>query len=177
MVDTEKLLHLGREILHRMVAVGKNVTIYPLDHPSVMDHASEMCELLKPLFAESQNVKFNIVANSEIRGGTTLDYSANAMRSVDLVYGVGYAGDIGNAERVPKEMLAQHERVLKDREPTIAVAEPANSSMNFAVRLRVKTTGHPDVLLDLAEAVGRRFAAEDICIPFPRRDVHLRQVT
>lgn len=65
MIDFPDILDSGREILKRMAAVDNNVTIYPPNHPVVMEPASEICELLKPLFADRRRVDFNIV-NSEI---------------------------------------------------------------------------------------------------------------
>ena len=65
MAETEDLLHYGRAILIRMVAMGKNVAIYPPNHPMVKQPATEICELLKTLFTHRPRVSFNIV-NSEI---------------------------------------------------------------------------------------------------------------
>ncbi len=65
MANHEDMLDIGREILHRMVAVEKNVAIYPSNHPAVMEPANEICELLRPLFAHNSDVSFNIV-KSEI---------------------------------------------------------------------------------------------------------------
>jgi len=65
MANHEDLLDIGREILHKMVAVDKNVTIYPPNHPAVMEPANEMCKLLRVLLARNPSVSFNIV-KSEI---------------------------------------------------------------------------------------------------------------
>lgn len=117
-----------------------------------------------------------IVPNSAITGGTITNYSANDTRRVDLVFGIGYRDDIDKAKDVLENILAQDERVLKDPKATIAVAELADSSVNLVVRPWVKTPDYWKVLFDLTEAVKQRFDAESISIPFPQRDVHVRQV-
>ena len=55
----------------------------------------------------------------------------------------------------------------------IAIKELGDSSVNFVVRLWVKTEDYWDVYFATTEAIKRRFDAEGICIPFPQRDVHL----
>jgi small conductance mechanosensitive channel len=45
--------------------------------------------------------------------------------------------------------------------------------VNFAVRPWCKTSDYWDVYFGLTEAIKKRFDAEDICIPFPQRDVHV----
>lgn len=65
MANHEDLLDIGREILHKMVAVDKNVAIYPPNHPAVMEPANAICELLRSLLARNPSVSFNIV-KSEI---------------------------------------------------------------------------------------------------------------
>jgi len=63
--EPEDILYHGREILIRMVAISKNVAIYPPNHPMVREPASEICELLKTFFSHRPRISFNIV-NSEI---------------------------------------------------------------------------------------------------------------
>jgi putative nucleotidyltransferase with HDIG domain len=65
MAGSENLVHIGREILKRLIATENNVGIYPPKHPAVVEPAVEMCEMLKDLFHDRDRVSFAIV-NSEI---------------------------------------------------------------------------------------------------------------
>ena len=55
----------------------------------------------------------------------------------------------------------------------IAVLALGDSSVNFAVRPWVKTGDYGNVYFDTTERIKKRFDAEGIFIPFPRRDVPL----
>ena len=70
-------------------------------------------------------------------------------------------------------MLSEDPRILKEPEPTIAVLELGDSSVNFAVRPWVKTADYWGVYFDTLEKLKKRFDSEDITIPFPQRDVHI----
>ncbi|MBU0719479.1 MAG: mechanosensitive ion channel [Planctomycetes bacterium] len=131
------------------------------------------------IFATTLNTPDNkrvIVPNSEITGKPITNYSATGTRRVDQVFGIGYGDDIKKAKGILENILAQDTRVLKDPAPTVAVAELGDSSANLAVRPWVNTPDYWDVLFHVTEAVKQRFDAEGISIPFPQRDVHLRQV-
>lgn len=71
------------------------------------------------------------------------------------------------------EIAAADERVLKDPAVTIAVSELADSSVNFAYRLWVKSDDYWNVYFDTLEKVKIRFDEEKIGIPFPQMDVHV----
>jgi small conductance mechanosensitive channel len=66
--------------------------------------------------------------------------------------------------------------VLAEPECTIAVAELADSSVNFLARPWVKTDDYWAVMWDLTEAIKKRFDQDGISIPFPQRDVHIHNV-
>jgi putative nucleotidyltransferase with HDIG domain len=65
MSDSGSIIYLTGEIIPRMVAVLRNVGIYPPMHPSVIEPAAEACKLLKGLFARRPQVSFHLV-NSEL---------------------------------------------------------------------------------------------------------------
>ena len=75
-----------------------------------------------------------------------------------------------------EDILASDKRVLKDPEWTVAVAELADSSVNFVVRPWVNKADYWAVKYDVTETVKQRFDAEDISIPFPQQDVHMHEV-
>ncbi len=116
-----------------------------------------------------------IIPNSKLMGDNITNYSAKEIRRVDLTAGIGYSDDIDKARSVLNDILAQDGRVLNDPEPTVAVVELADSSVNFVVRPWVKLDDYWDVYFDITEAIKKRFDAEGIGIPFPQRDVHLYQ--
>ena len=116
-----------------------------------------------------------IVPNSKITGDNVVNYSAKDTRRIDLVVGVSYGDDIDKVKSVIKTVLAEDSRILADPEPTIALLQLGDSSVNFAVRPWVKTADYWAVYFDTLENLKKRFDEEGICIPFPQRDVHLFQ--
>ena len=116
-----------------------------------------------------------VVPNGQIMSSIITNYSANETRRVDLVVGVAYEDDIDKVRATIKDIIDSDDRILKDPECLIAVAELADSSVNFIVRPWVKTADHWGVKLDFTEAVKKRFDKEGISFPYPQQDVHLYQ--
>jgi small conductance mechanosensitive channel len=117
-----------------------------------------------------------IIPNSQIYGGTIINFSAKATRRIDLVFGIGYGDDIRKAKEIIARVIAEDARILKDPEPSIALGELGDSSVNINVRPWVATADYWNVRADLLENVKLAFDAEGVSIPFPQRDVHLHTV-
>jgi len=113
-----------------------------------------------------------IVPNGAIYGGTITNNSARDTRRIDMVFGIGYDDDIKKAKELLNEILAADERILKEPAPLVAVAELADSSVNFNVRPWVKSGDYWGVLFDVTETVKRTFDENKISIPYPQMDVH-----
>lgn len=116
-----------------------------------------------------------VVANSAITGGNIVNYSLEDTRRVDFTVGVGYGANIQQVKEELQSIADGDERVLKEegKEVTIGVAELADSSVNFAFRVWVKTDDYWSVFFDLNEKVKIRFDELGIEIPFPQMDVHV----
>jgi small conductance mechanosensitive channel len=115
------------------------------------------------------------VPNGTIAGGPITNYSAEPTRRVDMVFGIGYEDDIAKAKQIASDILAKDDRVLSEPEPTVAVCELADSSVNLAVRPWVKPADYWAVLFDVTEAIKLTFDAQGITIPYPQQDVHMHQ--
>ncbi len=116
-----------------------------------------------------------VVPNGSIWGGIITNVTGNPTRRVDLVFGIGYDDDIGKAQAVLEEILANHPLILKDPAPVVQLHELADSSVNFVCRPWAKTGDYWAVYWDLTKAVKERFDKEKISIPYPQTDVHLHQ--
>jgi len=116
-----------------------------------------------------------IIPNSKITDASIVNYSAKPQRRIDLVFGIGYGDDMGQAKRILQQVLADEARVLADPKPVIAVSELGDSSVNLVLRPWVKTADYWPTRFDLIEKVKNEFDAQGIQIPFPQRDVHLHQ--
>ncbi len=117
-----------------------------------------------------------IIPNGIVASGTITNITANDTRRIDMVFGIGYEDNIKAAEQVFTEIITAESRVLSDPKPTIAVAELADSSVNFVVRPWVKTVDYWDVKFELTEKIKLALDEAGISIPFPQQDVHMHQV-
>ncbi|AZV45777.1 mechanosensitive ion channel protein MscS [Nautilia sp. PV-1] len=114
-----------------------------------------------------------IVPNSNIIGGNITNYSREAIRRIDLVIGVGYEDDLKLVKSTLEEILNDHPKVLKDPAPAVALAELADSSVNFNVRPWVKSEDYWGVRSELLEKIKTTFDEKGINIPYPQMDVHV----
>ena len=120
--------------------------------------------------------KVIIAPNSAMMDGTIVNYSAMETRRLDLVIGVSYDANLAETKKVLTTILDNSQYVLKDPAYTVAVAELADSSVNFVVRPWCKTEHYWDVYFDTLQAIKEGLDNEGIEIPFPQMDVHLNKV-
>ncbi len=114
-----------------------------------------------------------IVPNGAIYNGTITNYSARTTRRIDMVFGIGYEDDIKLAKEIMQQILTSDDRILKQPEPLVAVAELADSSVNFNVRPWVNTPDYWAVKFDLTERIKLAFDDKGISIPYPQMDLHI----
>ena len=124
--------------------------------------------------ATGDNIKI-IIPNSKIWGDSIKNYSANSTRRVDLVMGISYDDDIDAATSVMNQVISEDGRILKDPEPFIAVAELADSSVNFVVRVWVNSADYWAVKFHLTKTFKLAFDENKIGIPFPSTTVYLQK--
>ncbi len=133
-------------------------------------------QILTTVFKTGDN-KSIIVPNGQVMNSIIINYSANDQRRVDMVVGVSYDDDLDKVRATLEDLIAADDRILDDPACTIAVAELADSSVNFIVRPWVKSGDYSGVKFDLTEAIKKRFDKEGITFPFPQQDVHLYSAT
>jgi len=113
------------------------------------------------------------VPNGSIFGGIIINNSARDTRRIDMVFGIGYDDDIRKAREIMQGILDADKRILKDPEAQIALAELADSSVNFVVRPWVKSGDYWTVKCNLNERIKLAFDKNGISIPYPQMDVHM----
>lgn len=114
-----------------------------------------------------------IIPNSKIWGDVIKNVTAQAVRRVDMTFGIGYGDDIPKAEKILAEIVSKHEKVLEEPAPVIKLHNLGESSVDFIVRPWAKTVDYWEVYWDVTREVKMRFDAEGVSIPFPQRDVHI----
>jgi small conductance mechanosensitive channel len=116
-----------------------------------------------------------VVPNNMIWQSVITNITAQRTRRVDLTFGISYSDDIEKAEAVLLDILDKHDAVLDNPEPVVKVHELGESAVKFVVRPWVKTADYWETYWALTKEVKLRFDKEGISIPFPQRDVHVRE--
>lgn len=108
---------------------------------------------------------------------TNWTYS-NTNGRVDIAVGVSYTSDIEKARDVMLEAAREHPRCMQDPGPVCYLREYADSSVNFVLYFWVEdiTQGRWEAQSDVMRAIWRKFKENDIAIPFPQRDVHIKDL-
>ena len=119
--------------------------------------------------------KLMIVPNNSIWGDVITNAHYSEERRVDMIFGIGYDDDMGEAIQVMNQILSDHPLVLDTPESVVQVTELADSSVNFICRPWVKTADYWTVYWDVTRTVKEQFDAAGISIPYPQTDVHIHQ--
>ncbi|MBV7316741.1 mechanosensitive ion channel family protein [Shewanella sp. NIFS-20-20] len=120
--------------------------------------------------------KVVIAPNSAMMSGTITNYSTMDTRRIDLVIGVSYDADIKLTKQILTDVVEKCDLVLSEPGYTIALAELADSSVNFVVRPWVKTSDYWPARFALMEAVKVSLDDAGIGIPYPQMDLYLKEM-
>ncbi|MEZ5552048.1 MAG: mechanosensitive ion channel [Pseudomonadales bacterium] len=121
--------------------------------------------------------KVIVVPNGSLSNGIITNFSKEATRRVDFVFGIGYDDDISKAKAIIERLVTSDDRALSEPAPLIVVSSLGDSSVNITTRVWVKSPDYWAFFFSLTEKVKVTFDAEGISIPYPQRDVHLHQVS
>lgn len=119
--------------------------------------------------------KLILIPNGSLANGSIVNYSAKELRRVDLTFGVGYEQDVLKVKRVLSNIIDAHDLILKTPEPFIALSAHGDSAVNFVVRVWVNNSDYWKVHFDLLESVKVKFDEEEISIPYPQMDLHIKK--
>lgn len=115
------------------------------------------------------------VPNAHIYGGIITNFSARDTRRIDLVIGIGYDDNIGDAKNIIEDIISKEDRLLSDPAPTVMVLELGESSIDIAVRPWVKADDYWAARADLLQTIKESFDDKGISIPYPQRELHMIQ--
>lgn len=122
-----------------------------------------------------------IVPNSKLSQSILTNYNNPAPEmSVIVQVAVSYGSDLKKVEKVTLDVAKQCQKTIDgaidDFEPFVRYHTFGNSSINFSVILRAKTFVDKYMLAhEFVKALKERYNKENIEIPFPQRDVHMKK--
>jgi len=119
--------------------------------------------------------KRTLIPNGTLVNGIITNYTSQDMRRVDLTFSVGYEEDVRKVKAILYKIIDAEELILRDPKPFAGVCEHADSSVNFIVKAWTKTEDYWTVYYELLEKVKIKFDEENIIIPYPQMDIHLKK--
>ncbi|PZX12078.1 mechanosensitive ion channel family protein [Celeribacter halophilus] len=120
--------------------------------------------------ADLSNVQV-IVPNSQVWGNIITNYSTNDTRRAEWTFGVSYGANLKIAEDVIRKTILSDPRALTDPEPFIQVNNLGDFSVDFLVRVWVKSSDYFAFSTDMKRAVKEALDEAGVEIPFPTRTV------
>ena len=117
-----------------------------------------------------------IIPNGDLLSNNLINWTlGNSKRRIDFNLGVAYSSDLGQVITVIKTVLDNDARVLKTPEYCIQVNNFNDSSIDFAIKFWVQHFEFGlDVKSDVLIAIDKKFKENNIEIPFPQQDIHIK---
>ena len=118
-----------------------------------------------------------IVPNSDLISNRVTNWTlSDPIRRVDIPIGVAYGTDPDHVLTILLEIAEAHEKVHKYPAPDALFRGFGNSSLDFELRVWLHFDDWYVVHSQINVAINRALADNEIEIPFPQRDLHLRSV-
>lgn len=113
--------------------------------------------------------------NGALSNTHVTNFSEQEIRRVDIPVSVSYDTDVDAVKQILTEVASEHALILPDHAPFVRLAECADSSLDFTVRVWCKNTDFWTVKFDLIETIQKRLVDAGIEIPYPQMDIHLKE--
>ncbi|WP_282607626.1 mechanosensitive ion channel family protein [Pelagibius sp. Alg239-R121] len=119
-----------------------------------------------------------IIPNSELVANAVTNWThKDRYGRVEVAVGVAYGSDIDKVMDILMACLRGHERILTWPEPQVVFQDFADSSLNFEARgFIAQVEWRVIVASELRVSINRAFAEAAIEIPFPQRDINIKDI-
>ncbi|TQV83526.1 mechanosensitive ion channel family protein [Denitrobaculum tricleocarpae] len=119
-----------------------------------------------------------IIPNSELVSNAVTNWThKDRYGRVEVVVGVAYGSDVDKVMDILMTCLKEHEKIMTWPEPQVIFQDFADSSLNFEARgFIAQVELRVPVGSQLRIAINRAFVEAGIEIPFPQRDVNIKDI-
>ncbi len=115
------------------------------------------------------------IPNGSITNAVIKNYSAKDTRRVDWLFSADYSCDSDKVKAVIEKVVTSHKKALKAPEAFVKVSKCADSGVEYTARVWVNSADYWEVYFDVIDGVKKAFAENDIQVPYPQMDVHVKQ--
>lgn len=131
---------------------------------------------LRVSYIETRDNIIMIIPNSKFVNGNVINWShMEKLTRFSVSVGVAYGTDVRLVERVLLECTADHKDVSNQHLPFVKFNDFGDSSLDFQVHFWTHETFWVErIKSDLRYAINDAFIKNNIQIPFPQRDLHIR---
>lgn len=113
------------------------------------------------------------IPNGNLANEASVNYSKEAERCLIIDLDVSYNNDVLHVKKTLNNVIKKEKRVLGDKTIFIRLTNYKESSMQYTIKVWVKSSDYLDVKFDLLEKIKMEFDKEKITIPYNQLDVHL----
>lgn len=121
--------------------------------------------------------KVVIIPNGAISSSTINNYSHMPVRRLDLTVDVEYGTSEAHTREVIMEILKADQRILSSQtgasDPFVALSALKDSSVQFVIRVWVKSEDYWNVNFDLLAQIYNELPKKNIMFPYPKLDVNI----
>lgn len=125
-------------------------------------------------FIRPFNGRIIIVPNSELATKSLINHTKDNVIRLDVVCSVAYGTDLDKAAAVIKKVIDDDPLILKDPIPKFCVSELNSSSVDYSLWLWTTVDDYWTLWMRIRENIYKAFNENDISIPFPQIDVHMK---
>lgn len=120
--------------------------------------------------------KVLIIPNHKFLTQSLFNWTQNGIQTTESVeVGVAYGSDVRLVEKILLEVATNHSDVLKNSKPVVLFSNFGDSALEFRLLFKINNSyAHFKIKSDLRFEIDKKFRENNITIPFPQRDVHIR---
>lgn len=117
-----------------------------------------------------------IVPNSELISTSVKNWThKDKMGRIVITLGVSYNADPQKTEDLLLELALESDLIINNPAPTVLFKDFGDSALMFEVRVFIKDIGEmPITASKIRQAIWKKLKENDIEIPFPQRDLHIK---
>ena len=114
------------------------------------------------------------IPNGNLTSASIVNVTARDQRKLEIKVEIAYSADLKKAKGILERLLHEDENILSDQEMQVFVDELGSNGIMLGLRAWVSTDQYWPTKWRLNEEIKLAFDAENIEIPFPQMDVHIR---